>query len=55
MKQTDSKAECNIENMHNWNFEKTKIFVANSTKSSYNIEYMKVSLLFIIRRKDDYI
>ena len=37
--------EYNIENMHNQSFEKTKIFVANSTKFSYNIKYVKVFLL----------
>ena len=44
MKQTDSEIKCNIENTYNRSFEKTKIFVANSTKFSYNIEYVTVFL-----------
>lgn len=47
----NDEIEYNIENMHNWSFEKTKIFIANSTKFSYNIEYVKVFLSIIMGEK----
>lgn len=47
----NDEIENNIENMHNWSFEKTNIFIANSTKFSYNIEYVKVFLSIIMGEK----
>lgn len=48
MKQTDSEIKCNIENTYNRSFEKTKIFVANSTKF-HIIESVTVFLKRVVR------